>query len=133
MDVAAPHWVILAAVPIGGPTPTRDAREAVRKEIAPFVDHRILNDALSATGELVKNALHHATAPYVLTVRRHAETLLLRIGVIDSEPAPPQQKDTDPWQRRGHGLKLVDSIASNWGSTPTATGKEVWFEIGSSR
>jgi hypothetical protein len=133
VDVSAAHWVILAAVPVGGTTPTRDAREVVRKEVAPYLEHRVLNDVLSATGELVKNALQHATGPYVLTVRRHDEAKRLRIGVIDGNPVPPRQLDTDPWERHGQGLKLVDSVAASWGSTPTATGKEVWFELVATR
>ena len=133
MDVSAAHWAILCAVQLAGTTPTRDAREVVRKEIAPFIDHRALNDALTATGELVKNALQHATGPYVLTVRRHDETKRLRIGVIDCDPTLPQQLDTDPWERRGQGLKLVDSIAADWGATPTPGGKEVWFDLVSTR
>jgi anti-sigma regulatory factor (Ser/Thr protein kinase) len=77
--------------------------------------------------ELVTNAVLHARSMLVLhiTVAEHR----LRIGVEDlSFDYPlPQQPSADA--EDGHGLVLLDALASAWGWDQTPVGKHTWFEL----
>jgi hypothetical protein len=127
------HWTLLASVQLEGGSAVRQAREAVRLWSAPLVERRVLPDVVTATGEVVKNAMQHAWPPFVLTVCHQPTSGRVRVGVADGNPAPPQFDAGDPWATHGHGLSVVDAVAVAWGSTPTATGKEVWFEVEAER
>ncbi|HEY6422813.1 MAG TPA: ATP-binding protein [Pseudonocardiaceae bacterium] len=72
--------------------------------------------------ELATNAVEHVGGPVELcvTVRRR----VLRIEVSDRSDMLPDLLDSP-----GHGLRLVDTLASNWGCNPTAWGKTVWADL----
>lgn len=77
--------------------------------------------------ELVANAIQHAGSgvELTITVRRH----VLRVEVGDDDqtfPYPPESP-SDPLG--GHGLRLVDQLASHWGSKPTTRGKIIWADL----
>jgi anti-anti-sigma regulatory factor/anti-sigma regulatory factor (Ser/Thr protein kinase) len=77
--------------------------------------------------ELAANAVEHVGRPVELcvTVRRR----VLRIEVSDSSTVLPARLDPSPGTARGHGLWLVDGLASRWGATPTKWGKTVWADL----
>lgn len=78
-------------------------------------------------GELVTNALCHAPGPCRLTLS--AVDGLLRCEVEDDSTEPPLMRRNPPWDEAGRGLQLVDMLACCWGSSRTAKGKAVWFEL----
>ncbi|MFE6164726.1 ATP-binding protein [Streptomyces sp. NPDC056486] len=95
-----------------------------------------LSDAaeLVAT-ELVANAVQHTKGPAALRIRwAHG---VLRIGVWDADPTPPQP--TTPatvLAEAGRGLALVRGCADEWGwyalgpaQLPGSNGKFVWCEL----
>jgi anti-sigma regulatory factor (Ser/Thr protein kinase) len=130
VHVSAEPWITLATVELSTNTATRQARETVRNALSPLIAQWMLNDVLTATGEVVKNALQHAAdGPFVLTVRRRPDTNVVRIGVSDGDPRFPELSAADPWAGRGQGLNIVASIATTLSVSPTPEGKEVWFEI----
>jgi len=78
--------------------------------------------------ELVTNAVFHARSP--VEVRAVMASGRIRIEVRDHDPAPPAQREAQPWEATGRGLLLVDELSSRWGSDPTPPeGKVVWFEL----
>ena len=138
--VTRDHRTTLPASPHAVAEARRQVRAAVRYWRLP-VD---IDAAAVCTSELVTNAVTHdgatpsgnpaspgspdgATA-VVLSIT--AGDGRLRVDVYDSSPLPPVPRDrVSPYAESGRGLRLVDCLASGWGSYPTATGKAVYFTL----
>jgi hypothetical protein len=52
---------------------------------------------------------------------------VLRIEVSDHSTTPPDTLRST--SELCYGLRLVDTLTSRWGVTPTTTGKTVWAEL----
>ncbi len=90
----------------------------------------LLDEALLLVSELVTNAVLHAGTSAELRLDTTGPGL--RVEVIDSTPgsavlAPREASDS---REGGRGLYLLDMLATTWGTTHTATGKSVWFQLG---
>ncbi|MFF3458375.1 SpoIIE family protein phosphatase [Streptomyces sp. NPDC002730] len=77
--------------------------------------------------EVVTNAVRHAQG-------RRAELRLVRAGsllceVADEDRTLPTLLDARPDAELGRGLRVVSSLAREWGTSRTADGKTVWFEL----
>jgi anti-sigma regulatory factor (Ser/Thr protein kinase) len=114
-------------------------------------DESLVQDAALVLSELATNAVVHADSPFSVAVR--ARGSVLRVAVQDARPldaAAPEQRgapergsaperDWAPEQgsapgqgltaRPGHGLGLIDVLATRWGVEATASGKVVWAEL----
>ncbi|MEV6394303.1 SpoIIE family protein phosphatase [Streptomyces sp. NPDC051907] len=87
---------------------------------------------LSATlellvSEVVTNAVRHAHG-------RRAELRLVRAGsllceVADEDHTLPTLLEARPGDELGRGLRVVSSLAREWGTSRTSEGKTVWFEL----
>lgn len=78
--------------------------------------------------ELVTNALLHSRPPYELHARREGGTVRVEMSDSDAEGRPairPTRQDVPG----GRGLRLVESLASAWGTERDPRGKRVWFEV----
>lgn len=77
--------------------------------------------------ELATNAVEYVGPPVELciTVRRR----VLRIEMSDSSTVLPARRDPLSGAVRGHGLWLIDSLASRWGATASKWGKTVWVDL----
>ncbi|MEW2636460.1 ATP-binding protein [Streptomyces sp. NPDC048389] len=95
------------------PTARRLVLATVRDWGLPLPDET-LDDLALLSGEVIANALLHASGPYTAVVSWARARL--RVEVADTAES-------------GRGLLLVAALAADWGSTPTATGKTVWFEV----
>ncbi|MFF0450847.1 SpoIIE family protein phosphatase [Streptomyces sp. NPDC004609] len=78
-------------------------------------------------GEVVANAVRHAGGD-------RAELRLVRSGTLlcevsDDDHTLPVLLDCGPDDERGRGLRVVGSLAREWGASRTAGGKTVWFEV----
>jgi anti-sigma regulatory factor (Ser/Thr protein kinase) len=97
---------------------------------------RLVDVAELLTAELVSNAVRHTKGPAALRVRWSAG--VLRIGVWDADPGPPEPQcplgDERGLAEEGRGLALVKSCADMWGWYPLvrdgSRGKFVWCELG---
>lgn len=91
---------------------------------------RLLHPARLVMSELTLNAVEHAGTNLVVSVERRGAALHLAVsdGIAKlprlREPRPP--RGGAPLDDRGRGLRTVQATASEWGATPTATGKVVW-------
>ncbi|GAA1383365.1 hypothetical protein GCM10009639_03570 [Kitasatospora putterlickiae] len=90
----------------------------------------IIDDAELAFHELYINAWQHggALAPPVLVSLRPRT---LRVSVCDDCPdlLPEPRTPADPYALSGRGLHLVQALTHRFGTTPTKTGKVIWFEL----
>jgi hypothetical protein len=88
----------------------------------------LLDSAELGVTELVTNACLHARTPLTLSIR--VLDHVVRIGVTDLSPRPPELRRGDPWATTGRGLRLLEGLG-RWGVavlSPPAVGKTVWFE-----
>ncbi|MFK4222517.1 ATP-binding protein [Streptomyces sp. NPDC019890] len=79
------------------------------------------------SSEVIANAVSHTTGPCSVTVRWTG--VRLRVEVTDTVAGLPTPRRHELYAESGRGLVLVASLAASWGSTRTATGKVVWFEV----
>ena len=104
---------------------------------APGADRALLE---LLTSEVVANAVLHSAGEVVVELTCTEERV--RVAVSDASPLLPQLRRAGPEVVGGHGVALVDALASRWGvqaaagtdagtgaGTGTGTGKTVWFEL----
>ena len=107
----------------------RAAREFLRQ--IPDLDW-VLGDAMLVASELVTNAVQHSgcTEDDFLTVCVRRESDLLRISVLDPGGTDVAAQIVDrPMAHGGMGLKVVDALSSEWGSTRDDDGHRVWAKL----
>jgi len=84
-------------------------------------------DVLLLVSELVTNARLHAGGPLELTL--HCTSERLRIEVADGSAVHPALVPSGAAAPGGHGLRVMQRLASAWGVDPRGTGKTVWLEV----
>src|SRR5262249_47471013 len=121
-----------------GPHAVAEARKQVRTAVRYWRIPVDIDVAALLTSELVTNAITHdrvlrrGGASGTVTLNIHSREDQLRVEVYDTSLAPPVPDDSVPSDaEHGRGLQLVDSLSTTWGSYPTATGKAVYFTLGS--
>ncbi len=90
-------------------------------------DERTVAAAVLIISELVTNAVVHAETLIEVELVRQDNTV--RGAVSDGSKQPPALLDHGPWDDRGRGLQVVDSLADNWGVVELPHGKTVWFTV----
>jgi anti-anti-sigma regulatory factor/anti-sigma regulatory factor (Ser/Thr protein kinase) len=79
-------------------------------------------------GELVGNAVQHATGPIGMTLQLRGR--YLHLSVADGDRRRPRRRTiAAEYDDGGRGLLLVDAVATAWGSVSTAAGKRVWATV----
>jgi anti-sigma regulatory factor (Ser/Thr protein kinase) len=111
-----------------GPAAAAEARCQVRAAIRDWdapVDPPV---AVLLTSELVTNAIRHEAGETVMLAITCAWGQL-RVDVYDTSWIMPALMDAPADAETGRGLMLVASLAADWGSYRTATGKAVYFTL----
>lgn len=86
----------------------------------------VINDAALCASELLTNAVEHAGAPRRLRLERSREAL--HIAADDStRDSLPRLREPD--SNGGRGLRIIDRVASDWGTTPRPWGKTTWATL----
>lgn len=112
----------------GGLDAPAEARHALRRFHKDLPPELIQIVALLAS-ELVANAVRHAKAATV-AIRCEVTASHVRVEVIDDGPGfDPGSLPARPRRPGGWGLRLVDELASRWGTTGAERGTRVWFEV----
>ncbi|MEU4657306.1 SpoIIE family protein phosphatase [Streptomyces sp. NPDC023723] len=104
----------------------RRARAAVREQLHAWGLAPLAETAALLVSELVTNAVRHAHRPVVLRLV-HGDTLLCEVDDDDHEL--PTLLDAGPGDEAGRGLLVVSTLAREWGTSRTATGKTVRCEL----
>ncbi len=89
----------------------------------------VAEDVLLLVSELVTNACLHAGGPTGLAL--HGTTRSVRVEVSDTGAGSPTPRyPHEPGRPGGHGLHIVERLASAWGTVRQADGgKTVWLEV----
>ena len=88
---------------------------------------QLLETAELLVSELVTNAVLHARTKIELRVALRRD--VIRFDVIDSSGAPVLPRDAEAKSISGRGLRIVASLALQWGTSPLNGGKSVWFTL----
>ncbi len=118
------EWVIDVQPELRCIAPTR---AAVREQLSACgVAHTA--DAELMVSELVGNAIMHAGTEISVTVRCTEDRTI--VEVHDGSSVMPELRGREPMRPGGHGLRIVEALASRWGVEPCEDdGKTVWFEM----
>ena len=102
----------------------RLARAAVSDHLG---EHPRRDDLLLCVSEVVTNAVLHAGSASQLRVRTEGGRLV--VEVVDGSPTLPARRQHDLQAPTGRGLRLLDALTVGWGTSPSESGKIVWFEF----
>ncbi len=110
----------------------RDAPTAARRFVVDALERcghggALLDDARLVVTELATNAVIHAKSPFSVVVRPHGRGV--HLSVRDSSRVAPAVRGEDPKAISGRGLRLVATLATEWGVEFMANGKAVWAEL----
>ena len=93
----------------------------------------VVEEAESVVAELVANAIWHARplpdgcVRIRWKVKAGAVEVEVRDGGGETSPKPLR---TSPWALRGRGLRIVRSMAHEWGVQDESNGRTVWAALG---
>lgn len=109
------------------PAEVRRARAVVREQLHDWGLARLADPAELMVSELVTNAVRHSHSRPVQLRLIRGETLLCEVD--DDDHTLPTLLGADPAAETGRGLRVVSTLAREWGTSRTAAGKTVWFEL----
>lgn len=113
---------------LGRPASVREARVFAGDVLADDgVEASVIKLAVLLVSELVTNAVVHAPGRISLTV--HTDAHWVRIEVQDQGRRPPILRSATQDQLNGRGMRVVDELATDWGTQRRHNQKVVWFEI----
>lgn len=103
------------------------ARRLVRGQLRSWGLTEVTESVELLVSEVVTNAVRHAHG-------RRAELRLVRAGsllceVADEDHTLPTLLGARPDDELGRGLRVVSTLAREWGTSRTTDGKTVWFEM----
>jgi anti-sigma regulatory factor (Ser/Thr protein kinase) len=87
----------------------------------------VIADTVLVLTELTTNAVEHAGTRIRVQLTFTGTTV--RIRVRDWSPHPPRAQPHPLGTSRGHGLRLVDAVATRWGWRTHTDGKTVWAAL----
>lgn len=103
--------------------PGRSAAGAARAFLTSTVP-QVDEGMVLVVSELVTNAVLHGQGPVTVKVEQDDESV--RLAVHDRGAGAPRRTHAQPWAASGRGLEIVDSLATDWGTTEVNDGKWVW-------
>jgi anti-sigma regulatory factor (Ser/Thr protein kinase) len=107
---------------------TPDAPRQARRHVRALVPAEHVDDATLLVSELVTNAVKYGPEGAGIRLIVGSDEARVRCTVHDPGigPLPEMRAEDDP-APGGHGLRLVDALASRWGVERGST--RVWFEL----
>ena len=113
--------------------PSLDAAALARRYLADHatgLDPDLVYDAQVLVTELVANAVRHGQPAITLQMRIEPPGIGVRVH-DDGDTLPVLPGHAAPDQPSGRGLRIVSTLASEWGieTSPDTPGKTVWFRL----
>ncbi|MCX4237427.1 ATP-binding SpoIIE family protein phosphatase [Streptomyces ortus] len=103
------------------------ARAAVREQLHEWGLDSVADTAELLVSELVTNAVRHShSRPVDLRLVR-GDTLLCEVA--DDDHTLPTLLSAGRLDEFGRGLRVVSTLAHEWGTSRTGSGKTVWYEL----
>ncbi|GAB3012845.1 SpoIIE family protein phosphatase [Streptomyces pseudoechinosporeus] len=103
------------------------ARAVVREQLHEWGLNSLVDQAELMVNELVANAVRHAGSRRIELRLVRGDTLLCEVD--DDDHMLPTLLSTGPYDEYGRGLRVVSRLAREWGTSRSASGKTVWFEM----
>ncbi|MFI6931235.1 SpoIIE family protein phosphatase [Streptomyces sp. NPDC050287] len=103
------------------------ARAVVREQLHEWGLARLADPTELLVSELVTNAVRHSRSRPVDLRLVRGDTLLCEVD--DDDHDLPTLLNTGPGDEIGRGLRVVSTLAREWGTSRTKAGKTVWFEM----
>ncbi|MFI7411974.1 SpoIIE family protein phosphatase [Streptomyces sp. NPDC049627] len=103
------------------------ARAVVREQLHDWGLARLAAGAELMVSELVTNAVRHSLSRPVELRLVRGDTLLCEVD--DDDHDLPTLLNAGPGDETGRGLRVVSTLAREWGTSRTSAGKTVWFEL----
>ncbi|HHU10856.1 MAG TPA: ATP-binding protein [Intrasporangiaceae bacterium] len=122
-----------ARIPFGADASAEARQVVVTDLIARGIDESIIDEAELVLSELVANSVRHASPLPDGTIRVHWKA---RNGVVELEvsdgggPTQPSVRRPAPWAPSGRGLRIVRSLAHEWGILEDRGTMSVWAALG---
>jgi anti-sigma regulatory factor (Ser/Thr protein kinase) len=108
---------------------TEAAPASARSFLAKALDLWDLDDVETVdvlTSELVTNVVRHVGGQMLLRIMWEPPTL--RVEVEDETSVLPRPRWTGAMSDGGRGLRIIECLATRWGTEPSGNGKTVWIE-----
>ena len=125
MQTVRVSWTMSSAV---------DARRALVSELRALgLDPVVVDESEIVISELVTNAVRHAKP---LADGKIRVNWSVRAGVVEIEvtdgggPTVPHPAPRSVWSASGRGLRIVGSLAHDWGVRENSDGSTVWASMG---
>ncbi|MFF0016548.1 SpoIIE family protein phosphatase [Streptomyces sp. NPDC005374] len=103
------------------------ARAVVREQLHDWGLVKLVDAAELLVSELVTNAVRHSHSRAVELRLVRGDTLLCEVD--DDDHDLPNLLSAGPADEQGRGLRVVSTLAREWGASRTKAGKTVWFEL----
>ncbi|MBE1601307.1 serine phosphatase RsbU (regulator of sigma subunit) [Streptomyces stelliscabiei] len=109
------------------PVEAARARAAVREQLYVWGLDALADTTALLVGELVTNAVRHARGRRIEVRLVRGDTL--QCEVYDDDPTLPTLLSAAPTDEFGRGLRVLTTLAREWGTSRAGAGKTVWFEL----
>ncbi|POX42791.1 SpoIIE family protein phosphatase [Streptomyces sp. Ru72] len=103
------------------------ARAVVGEQLHEWGLDTLAHNAELMVSELVTNAVRHSHGRPVELRLVRGDTLLCEVD--DDDHTLPTLLSAGPGDESGRGLRVVSTLAREWGTSRTSAGKTVWFEL----
>jgi anti-sigma regulatory factor (Ser/Thr protein kinase) len=115
-------------IPVSAASP-RGARHAVAALLDLWRLTAVADDAELVVSELITNAYRHApgTVVYELEVLAHDDRV--RISLTDGSAIRPIVAELNQDQPGGRGMRIIETLAHEWGAEDHQGGKRVWLDL----
>jgi anti-sigma regulatory factor (Ser/Thr protein kinase) len=101
------------------------ARRVVRTRLESWQLEDLLEVAVLLTSEVVANVIVHTESAPALALSRDRDGV--RVTVVDGSPTPPLLRRHSRAAATGRGLRMLETLADDWGWARRGEGKAVWF------
>lgn len=107
------------------------ARALVEAQLKEWKVGHLSDTTLLLLSEVVTNAVIHANSTPRVELSLDRDSLV--VSVHDTSELPPIRRRSSLTATSGRGMALVDTMADRWGVDTTSGGKDVWFELYTTR
>ncbi|HVA74290.1 MAG TPA: ATP-binding protein [Acidimicrobiales bacterium] len=104
-----------------------EARRFVRRALIDMQAEDLEFEACQVVSELATNCVIHAVTPFVVELIYESDVFQIRVS--DSSPRSPMTKSHSAQATTGRGLRLVATLADEWGAETWPGGKTVWCTL----
>jgi hypothetical protein len=109
------------------PSAAEESRRIVADALASWALDLDVGVVQSCTSELVTNALRHGKSPLHLVIQHWTDAV--QIVVIDGSEEHEGHPDVGPYGEISIRLRIVQSLAANWGVEQVSAGTAAWFGV----